>query len=136
MLDLCLSVASGNRFLNHTTNQCGCLYLALEDSEARLKDRMNKVLRNAMPPSQFYFSIKSDFLNSSLLQQIDYHISMHNDTKLVVIDTLQKIRGNSTNSDTAYGNDYKDLSKLKAFADDKGICILLVHHLRKMKDTR
>lgn len=136
MLDLCISVASGNRFLNHNTNQCGCLYLALEDSEARLKDRMNKVLKNAMPPPQFYFSIKSDFLSNSLLQQIDYHISKYNDTKLIVIDTLQKIRGNSTNSDTAYGNDYKDLGKLKSFADDKGICILLVHHLRKMKDTR
>lgn len=136
MLDLCISVASGNRFLNHNTNQCGCLYLALEDSEARLKDRMNKVLKNAIPPPQFYFSIRSDFLSNNLLQQLDYHISVHNNTKLIVIDTLQKIRGNSANSDTAYGNDYKDLGKLKSFADDKGICILLVHHLRKMKDTR
>lgn len=32
VLALCLAVAIGGRFLEYSTNKCGCLYLALEDS--------------------------------------------------------------------------------------------------------
>ena len=48
---------------------------------------------------------------------------------LVIIDTLQMIRG--TNYDNTYANDYRDLSVLKRIADEHGIAILLIHHLRK-----
>lgn len=37
-------------------------------------------------------------------------------------------------NDNAYANDYRDLGILKAIADKLNICILLIHHLRKMKD--
>ena len=39
MLDLCLSVASGQKFLDMPTNKTDCLYLALEDNQRRLQDR-------------------------------------------------------------------------------------------------
>ena len=48
---------------------------------------------------------------------------------LVIIDTLQMIRG--TNYDNTYANDYRDLSALKRIADAQGIALLLIHHLRK-----
>ena len=135
MLDLCLSVASGEKFLNHNTNQCQCLYLALEDSKYRLKDRMIKVLNGKEPSPNFDFSIKCDSLNNNLINQLNEYIIKKPTTGLIVIDTLQKIRGNSSKSDSAYGNDYKELGMLKSFADEKDICILLVHHLRKMGDS-
>lgn len=135
MLDLCLSVASGEKFLNHNTNQCQCLYLALEDSKYRLKDRMIKVLNGKEPSPNFDFSIKCGNLNNNLINQLNEYITKKPTTGLIVIDTLQKIRGSSSKSDSAYGNDYKELGILKSFADEKDICILLVHHLRKMGDS-
>jgi RecA-family ATPase len=135
MLDLCLSVASGEKFLNRNTNQCNCLYLALEDSLLRLKDRMNKILKGKVPSPNFDFSITCESINNNLVGQLEEYITAKPNTSLIVIDTLQKIRANSAKGDNAYGNDYKDLSILKAFADEKNICILLVHHLRKMGDT-
>ena len=51
------------------------------------------------------------------------------DTVLVIIDTLQMIRG--AGYDNTYANDYRDLSVLKHIADTHGIAILLIHHLRK-----
>ena len=50
-----------------------------------------------------------------------------------MIDTLQKIRDiiPDTNS---YAGDYRDLSSLKNLAENHHIAILLIHHLRKMKD--
>jgi len=53
----------------------------------------------------------------------------HNDTVLVIIDTLQMIR--TAHYDNVYANDYKDLSILKRIADKYKIAILLIHHLRK-----
>lgn len=54
------------------------------------------------------------------------------DTRLVIIDTLQKIRGEGGEK-YSYSNDYEVISKLKAIADKTGICLLLVHHTRKQQ---
>lgn len=56
----------------------------------------------------------------------------HPDTGLVVIDTLQRVRG-SGDSGNPYANDYRDIGALKALADKHRIAILLVHHIRKVK---
>lgn len=55
------------------------------------------------------------------------------DLALVVIDTLQMIR--EAGRDYSYSTDYRELSRLKRFADDHGITVLLIHHTRKMGDS-
>lgn len=39
------------------------------------------------------------------------------------------------NSELLYANDYSEIGKLKQYADEMGISILLVHHLRKQGDS-
>lgn len=57
------------------------------------------------------------------------------DSSQVVIDTLQRIR--TVNNDvSSYANDYRDIGMLKGLADRHRIAVLLVHHLRKLKETR
>ena len=63
-------------------------------------------------------------------EQITSFLYSHSDTGLVVIDTLQKVRS-CDQSGSMYASDYKDVSALKSLADKYGICILLIHHLRK-----
>ena len=58
----------------------------------------------------------------------------HPDTRLVVVDTFQKVRSVVGGKANAFGVDYADAGALKAFADKHGLCLLLVHHLRKMQD--
>jgi len=60
-------------------------------------------------------------------------VKEHPDTVFVGIDTFQVIR--SYNADTSYANDYDELRKLKALADELNITLLLVHHLRKQSDS-
>ena len=36
--------------------------------------------------------------------------------------------------DTLYGNEYRQMAAVKEFADKHKICLLFVHHLRKMAD--
>ena len=54
----------------------------------------------------------------------------HPDTKLIIIDTLQKVR-EVGGDNYSYANDYEIITRLKKFADSYGICLLLVHHTRK-----
>ena len=54
--------------------------------------------------------------------------------KLVIIDTLQKIRDPHRVVDMSYGRDYAELQILKKLADSLDICILLIHHTRKGND--
>ncbi len=66
-------------------------------------------------------------------EQIENFISEYRDTKIIFIDTLQKIRSDSP--DSTYATDYKELSVLKSIADKHSIAIVLVHHLRKTRDA-
>ena len=52
----------------------------------------------------------------------------------MVIDTLQRVRRTTGKAINAYQADYKDVGILQKFASEREICIVLVHHLRKMKD--
>ena len=51
---------------------------------------------------------------------------------LIAIDTFQLIR--TPTPEVSYGGDYAELRILKELADELGICLLLVHHLRNMND--
>ena len=133
-LDLCISVAKGQPFLEFETNQSECLYLALEDSFNRLQDRLQKVLGNKEIPEGFHLSIYCNPLNEGLIEQLQEQLNQHPNIKLIIIDTLQKVRGNQSRNESSYSYDYKEIGKLKHFADENKICILAIHHLRKMKD--
>lgn len=134
VLDLCLSVAYGNSFLNHQTVKKGSFYLALEDNDRRLNERMNKVLQGERAPAGFDFATSCNDIDNGLINQLEDYLTEHPDCGLIVIDTLQKVRSVKTAPVNAYEADYKDTGKLQEFAGTHGICIVVVHHLRKMND--
>lgn len=90
VLDLCLSVAAGKPFLKHQTVKSGCLYLALEDSEHRLQDRMNKVLNGEKAPEQFDYATLALDIGHGLMEQLEEYIETHPNAGLIVIDTPAK----------------------------------------------
>ena len=134
-LQMCIAVTEGGNFLNYPTIKNGCLYLALEDSYYRLKDRLSKMRPNSLFSKEFYMGIKAQTMDSGLFDQLQEELTEHPKIKLVIIDTLQKIRGQVRKNELAYATDYRELGKLKEFADSHKICILLIHHLRKMADS-
>ena len=75
----------------------------------------------------------ADTLRHGLEQQIEQFLAEHPTTKLVVIDTLQRVRSAGGDSNL-YANDYQDVGLLKQLADQHHIAILLIHHLRKLHD--
>ena len=127
---LAVTVAKGEAVWGMGVKQGTTLYLCLEDSTLRIQNRLFEITEDA--PASVHFTTNSDTLGKGLEEQLCAFLAEHPDTVLVIIDTLQMIRG--TGYDNTYANDYRDLSVLKHIADTHGIAILLVHHLRKMND--
>ena len=128
---LCLCVAQGQPLWNFAVTQGEVLYLSLEDSYRRIQSRLFDLTDDA--PQTLHFAILADTLKHGLEQQIEQFLMEHPTTKLVVIDTLQRVRGTGSDSNL-YANDYQDIGLLKKLADDQHIAILLIHHLRKLHD--
>lgn len=129
-LDMVLSIAKGEKVLNWET-KCGtALYLCLEDSYTRIQNRLFDL--TSEPNENLYFAIMSGSLGGILEKQIENFKSQHSNLKIVIIDTLQKIR---SGDDANYASDYRELSALKNLADKLKIAILLVHHTRKYRDN-
>lgn len=130
---LCLSVAMGGSFLGYRCCKSGVLYLALEDGERRLKSRMGKIIAPLTAPSGFDFATMAPTLSTGLMDALEEYMKQHQETGLIIVDTLQKVRDVGGGKDV-YGRDYNDIGTLKRFADAHNIALLLIHHLRKMGD--
>ena len=134
MMQLCLAVTAGKPFLERKTEQSGCAYYSLEDSLRRFKNRMNKLLNGGKAPPNFYGAIECRTMANGLFEELTELLETYPNTGLIIIDTFQKVRGGVQKNETIYGADYREMGDIKAFADKHGICILLVHHLRKQSD--
>ena len=129
-LDMCLSIAKGEKVLGKET-LCGhAVYLSLEDSLIRLQNRLYELTDE--PSDNLNFAIMAESISNGLPEQIEYCRKRFDDLKIVFIDTLQIVRNESESS---YSSDYKELSVMKALADKLGIAIVLVHHTRKCSDS-
>lgn len=133
-LDMGMCIAAGWPFMGHKTHKCGVLYLALEDSRSRLKGRLNAILSGCKAPAGFQFVTVAPTLDNGLLDTLDAHLQKFPDTKLVIIDTLQKIRGRALPREGAYEQDYREMGTVKSYMDKRGLSVLFIHHNRKMKD--
>lgn len=129
-LDMCLSIAKGEKVLGQQTMKGTTLYLCLEDSFQRVQNRLYELTDE--PVENLHFVILSDTIGKGLEEQIENFKREHCDLKVVLIDTLQMIR---ESTDNGYGSDYKELSVLKTLADKLEIAIVVVHHTRKCKDS-
>ena len=135
MLWLGICVAEGKPFWEMPTVQSDVLYLCLEDTLTRIQNRLFELVDEA--PEGLRFATMCGKLGEGLEAQIATALKDFPKTKLIIIDTLQKVRNttNAAGKSGIYANDYDDISSIKRLADENKIAIILVHHLRKMKDT-
>ena len=131
-LDLCLAVAAGAPVLGEFEAEQGeVLYLALEDGERRLKDRMEK-LYDGVPPQDLFFQIKFSQLDQGGLTKLSGWLKEHPKARLLVIDTFAKVKPKQKSASYDYYQDYASGEGLVKLARDHRVAILLVHHTRKM----
>lgn len=131
MGQLAYHVAMGIPLWEYPVRKGTVLYLALEDDYARLQRRLSGMF-GVESTDNLFFATQAKTLNGGLDMQLELFLKEHTDARLIIIDTLQKVReiGGDRYS---YSSDYEIVTKLKAFSDQYGICVLVVHHTRKLE---
>ena len=131
MAQLAYHVSMGLPLWDYPVHKGTVLYLALEDDHRRLQERLYRMF-GMEATTDLLFAIHAKQVGVGLEEQLKRFVQEHPDTKLIIIDTLQKIR-EAGGDKYSYANDYEVVGKLKRFADDCGVCLLLVHHTRKQQ---
>lgn len=74
-LDMCLSIAKGEKVLGQETAQGTALYLCLEDSYARIQNRLYEITDE--PTENLHFTVMSESIGSGLEEQwfCQYHLT-------------------------------------------------------------
>lgn len=131
-LDFAMAIAEGNVALGSISCERGAvLYCALEDNQRRLQRRMRQRYGDESRwPQSFYLTLDLPRLNEGGIEVLEKWIHAYNPS-LIIIDTFVAVRPRN-NRANGYEADYESLAPLQELAGEKGISIIVVHHLRKM----
>lgn len=129
-----LAVANGKPFWNRRTVKGDVLLLSLEDSAARINKRLKGMTDN--PPSNLYIVSANDSenvkkINHGLIEQLKEQLQIHPDLRLVIIDTIQRVKEFGKRQATSYENDTEIFAPLQRFAIQNHLAIVGITHLTK-----
>ncbi len=138
-MNIAIAVANGSKALGFfDTNRHSVLYVALEDNERRLKDRMKNILQaeyeQKAPDNLYFMEVGYDLpkLNEGGIEELQNIILDNPDIKLIIIDTLGRSIADKGRKDRDnYRADYEISSKIQEMAIKNNICLLLLHHTKK-----
>lgn len=155
-LQLAMAIATGREFLGHQCQQGEVLYLALEDNERRIQNRIRTMQRfDINPPdlSNFkyftggvsiganghtYVTDQEEYERMETLfprgdegvQALEEYIKQNPKTSCVIIDTLAHFRGDRVSRDV-YESDYKAMMPITRLASKYNILVIPVTHEKK-----
>ncbi|RVH03064.1 ArsR family transcriptional regulator [Sinorhizobium meliloti] len=132
-LDFGIAVASGGQSLGVECVQGDALYLALEDNQRRLQDRLKVVLPKFKRPNMSRLSLLTEApkIGAGLIEALDAWRRNVDDPRLIIVDTLAMVRQEKRRNQDAYSADYEALSPLQRFASEHRLAIVVVTHVRK-----
>ena len=134
-LGLCIATATGGYALGKVPVEQGeSLYISLEDNERRLQDRVKTLTDEDTDLGMLHYAdgwLRSD---EGGTEQLDMFLTERPDTRLVVVDTLKKIRPYTSGRRNMYDVDYEAIEPFVGLASQHNVAIVLVHHLNQNPD--
>lgn len=132
-LDFGIAVASGGQSLGAECEQGDALYLALEDNQRRLQDRLRVVLPKFRRPDMSRLALLTEApkIGAGLIEMLDAWRKSVRDPRLIIVDTLAIVRPPKGKNQDSYAADYEALSPLQRFASEHRLAIVVVTHVRK-----
>ena len=131
-LDLGCAVSEGSQFLGNICEKGDVIYLALEDNERRLKERLQLIRPEGVWADNFHLKTEWPILDEKGLNNLENLINQYENTRLIIIDTLARVKPLS-NKGVDYADDYSIMAEIQSLASRHRIAILLIHHVRKAK---
>ena len=133
--DLAIAVARGGSVLGGVeVEQGSVLYLALEDNERRLRQRLDKLLEGGpTPPGLDFLCMDHGVprLDEGGKEQIAWWLDEHPDARMVIVDTLVKFKARPRLGSGVYDQDNDSVQPLLQLASQRGVPLVVVHHTRK-----
>lgn len=130
VLQIAHHISMGLPLWNRKTIKSDVLYLSLEDTERRIQARLLRICDGET--GNIAFATEAEILGNGFEQQITSYMKAYPKTKLIIVDTLIKVR-NIGWSSSAYADDYAFMTVFKHLAERFDIAIILVHHTRKQE---
>ncbi|MBU4217748.1 MAG: AAA family ATPase [Actinobacteria bacterium] len=130
-INIGLAVAYGGKALGEDVEYGEVLALCLEDGWRRLQGRLARMLQDDAAPDSLHFFIDWPRLDDGGIEHLENWVTQHPNCRLIIVDTLAKVRERTKGNGHIYLDDYSALQPLKSLADNHGITVLAVHHLRK-----
>jgi hypothetical protein len=127
------AIANGDPALGGIDVERGpVLYCALEDTGRRLQRRRRQMLANGgrAAPLLTLETACPTMPNGGDALIVEW-IEQSPGARLVIVDTFEKMRGRNPQGVSAYSADYAAAGRFKTIADNYGVPILLIHHVRK-----
>ena len=133
MMNVAVAVASGGKALGTIDVEQGdVLYLCLEDGLRRAKNRMLEAARGTAP-ERLDLAVKWPTLDAGGLALLDGWLQEHPNARLVVVDTLKRIRPRGDARRNIYDLDYESVAPLNDLAQQHRVCIAMVVHTNKLR---
>lgn len=128
------TAAGGHAFGRYPVPHGEVLYLALEDSAALTRQRLTGMLGTCPAPERLHIANDWRKLDEGGLDDLARWADDYPTARLIMIDVFVKVRplSRSMHMVGQYEEDYTLLARLKTFAEQRGIAVLILHHLRKM----
>lgn len=131
-LQTCLGVAFGTPVLGKQVSPGKAVYLALEDNPRRLQDRLAQLKPDGYATPNLVLHTNWLSFDNGGLEKITELIQLQK-PKILVIDTLAKVRPKMARNSSVYESDYNALAPLTELANRYRCCILVITHNRKGK---
>jgi hypothetical protein len=131
-LNFAYAVAAGGKALGHFQAMRGdVLYIDLEMSDDIINERLHVVFPKEPPPKGVTFATDWPSVGHGFEEQLQSYLEARPFTRLVIVDTMVRVRPGRTRADVMYEQDASFVQPLTDFCADKGFALLLIHHSRK-----
>lgn len=133
-LGFAIAVATGGDALGEECEAGDALYLALEDNQRRLQDRLAMVLpppRSRPNMARLTLRTKNAKIGAGLIESLDAWRTKAANPRLIIIDTLSMVRPPKKSNQDSYAADYDAISPLQQYAGEHRLALIVVHHVRK-----
>jgi hypothetical protein len=120
------------------SNGMDALYLALEDSDRRINQRLKLAAKTReeehLGRINFWAGYNNDGrqipVGKDAVLEVKRHLKLHPQTKLVVVDTMKPVMTTNRTGTKSYDEWVNDLRPWVQIASNRA-CILFIHHTRK-----
>ena len=130
---LAYAVATGTELMGRYMGTRGdVIYLALEDNCRRLQERFSRYESRPLDAYEnIHIIFRAEGVDQNFVGQIYYLLEKYPNTQLILVDTLQYVRGRVSEK-YSYEAEYKMMLEFRKITQTFPISLILVTHTREM----